>query len=150
MCAIDVDLEGHGLLRLLSEHDDYFINQDIVTDICAKTQDGEPEDKREILLELKRAQREALREQVMDWATSREMFSKALAFAAAHSKKERTLAATKEFLDLIHEQPLRDALKIAPRQKYEMKIKPTCWKADVTRWFSVIVLSYLACGEDDA
>ena len=89
-------------------------------------------------------------QQLMDYATARAMFDKCFAFASSLAKKEPSLAQVRDFLCLIEEKELREALQIAPPEKYTMKIKPSCWKSDVTRWFSVILLCYTAWGEDAA
>ena len=42
---------------------------------------------------------------------------------------------------------LREALSISAVAKYDMRIKPKQWNADVTRFFSVAYLAYVAWSE---
>ena len=84
-----------------------------------------------------------LQTQVADFATSRMLWEKAVAFATAHHRAEPTREQAKGFMAIL-DADLRAAVDISPPEKYDMRIKPREWRFDVQRMFNIAYRTYVA------
>ena len=148
--GIDDRLEKGGLLRVLAAHPTYLINRDEVAAVIKERDEaGTPEETKTAQKALEAAERRALQEQVMDYATAAHVWPKVRAFAVEHARREPTLSELREYLNIIDDASLREALQLTPASKVEsLRIKPKAWRDDCTRLFTVALLCYLANHDD--
>jgi hypothetical protein len=140
--VLEPALGGDGALQLLLKNDYLLNKEEIEKELAAEGL--KPAERRRIAVA---RQRDVLRSQVMDCATSTRAWHLSREFSRAHARVEPKLDQIRALLDFF-EDDLREALSIAPAAKYlAYKIRPPAYVRDVVRFYSISFLCFQAHNE---
>ena len=146
--CIDSGLEAFGALSLLAQHPNYLTNKEDVLHLLWEHENAADDSaKAEFAQRCSALQKLVLKEQVMDFATANLMWSKCVAFTQKHYRAEPSKEQLRQFLALVNDKDLRDALGLMPEEKFGGKLRPRGWSADITRLITITYLAYTAWHE---